>query len=565
LARDLRRWAEGFAIASRPLGPLARAVRWTRRNPARASAVGTAVVLAMLIPLVAFFSIRTGEAQLERAWNILRDDYRESDRALAELGWASNLPGLRSRHAYVEAFAQVRSAPDKSVALLEQVLSDDPKDVDAHYLMAFAYMGRSYTEGTEMLAEAQEWLQRGDELGTQPSAAGWFFRGQAVWGSSPEEAVSSFNMAIEQAGAEGFIFAQAMLHQGRALNQIMYSWRDLSHYTFAVTRLDYAARLQPGKAYPHYLLSITHLLAGEIHESKGETEAADRAYEKSLEEALQAQRIESTSARGYAAEAGYHESRGKAAAGAGHQQWQAHFRDAIKAWSQLDNPTLHIRTSKWDWAERSSYRMRLHFWLGELDDAERMRADRYGSKSGYDREQEYDADDSFYEALIAASSGDPVKAEQALRTGIELTRGHPEYRLRLHAAYQLIGCQPPPDLLPHETCRDCRLSPGWTPEWLAALTRYERGEGDWAEVEAAAWEGTERRDDQRLRLAGAYFLRGVRELASGQRQQALASLEQACDQYDNENYSFRARFLLIKLQTDPQWPGWLPGRGPDTP
>jgi len=565
MARDLRRYAEGFAIASRPLGPLARAVRWTRRNPARASAVGTAVVLAMLIPLVAFFSIRTGEAQLERAWNILRDDYRESDRALGELGWASSLPGLRSRHAYVEAFARVREAPDKSVELLERVLADAPEHVDAHYLMAFAYMGRSYNEGTEMLAEAQEWLERADELGVEPSAVGWFFHGQAVLGSSPEEAVNLFNGAIEKAGEEGFTFAQAMLHQGRALNQIMYSWRDISHYTFAVTRLDYAARLQPGKAYPHYLLSITHLLAAEIHESKGEREDAEASYEQSLEEALHAQRIDSESARGYAAEAGYHESRGKFTVAAGLADWRQHFRSAITAWRRVKDPDESQHTSDWDWSERSSYRMRLHFWLGEHDEAEEMRADRYGKKSGYDREKEYDADDSLYEAIIAASSGDLTRAEQALRTGVELAREHPEYLLRLHSAYRLVGRPPPFELLSTEVCDDCKLSPGWTPDWLAVLTQYEREELDWAALEAAAREGTERRDDQRLRLAGAYFLRGVRELASGQREQALPSLAKACDQYDNENYSFRARFLLIKLQTDPQWPGWLAGQRADTP
>ncbi|MBU0618413.1 MAG: protein kinase, partial [Planctomycetes bacterium] len=316
MARDLRRWAEGFAIASRPIGPIAKTIRWARRNPARASAVGTASLLAVLIPLAAFFSIKTGEAQLDRAWNTLRDDYRESGRALAELGWGSRLPGLRNRRAYVEAFAHIRDGPEKSVERLERLLAGSPDDVDAHYLLAFAFMGLSYTQGTERLGDAQRHIAVADQLDAEPSAAGWFFRGQALLPSSPEEAVDSFNRAIEQAGEEGFTFAQAMLHQGRALNQLMYSWRDNRHYGLAKTRLESAASLQPGKPYPHYLLSITHLLAAEIYlsekdEEDQEVEAAEVAYGKSLEQALDAQRADPGSARGYAAEAGYYESRGR--------------------------------------------------------------------------------------------------------------------------------------------------------------------------------------------------------------------------------------------------------------
>jgi serine/threonine protein kinase len=565
MAHDLRRWAEGFAIASRPIGPVAKTIRWARRNPARASASGAAILLAMLIPVAAFFSIRTGEAQLERAWNVLRDDYRESDRALNELGCLSGLPGLRNRRAYVEAFAYVRDNPEESVERLERLLASSPDDVDAHYLLAFAYMGLSYTQGTERLADAQRHIDLADGLEAEPSAAGWFFRGQALLPSSPEEAADSFNRAIEQAGEEGFTFAQAMLHQGRALNQMMYSWRDLSHYTFAVTRLDYAARLQPAKAYPHYLLSITHLLAAEIYLAEGNNQAAEAAYEKSLQQALEAQTDDPTSARGYAAEAGYYESRGKFAAAKGLVGWRQHFSSALTAWRRIRSPKDTSDTSAWDWSERSGYSMRLHFWLGEYDYAERMRADRYGSDSGYDRREEYDADDSFYEAINAASAGDLTEAEQALRAGVELARGHPEYLLRLHSASRLIGCPPPSEFLSDETWNACKLSPGWTPRWLATLTRYERGQGDWTEVETAAREGTERRDDERLRMAGAWFLRGVSELAAGQRDQALTSLERACDQHDNENYCFRAQFLLVKLRTDPQWPGWPTGERSDRP
>jgi len=557
MARDLRRYAEDYPIVSRRVGPVGKTVRWVRRHPAGTSAIGAAVLVVVLAPLFWQFFNATATAQINAAFNVLLDDYREKERALAELGWPARLAGDRQRYDLVQAFAHIRTDPQRSVEILNRVLVEHPENADAHYLLAFGYVGRSYTQGTEMLAEAQRRIELADGLGVEPSAAGWFFRGQAVWGTSPEEAASSFERAIEKASAEGFVFAQAMLHQGRALNQIMYSWRDITRYGMAEARLDAAARLQPGKAYPHYLLSITHMLAAEIRQSEKKVKEASAAYGKSLLEARQAQADEPSSARGYAAEAGYHESRGKFAARAGLAEWREHFEHANDAWRQLEDPALTIHTSKWDWSERSAYRMRLHFWLGEYREAERMRAARYGRPSGYDRERGYDADETFYEALIAASTGDWGRAEAALKTGVQLARERPEWRLRLHSAFLLVGRPPPSDLLPDDTSAECRLSPGWTPAWLAVLTRYVQGQADWPEVEEAAHAGSDRRDDERLRLAGAYFFQGVQELAAGQREQALTSLGKCCEQYDNENYCFRSAFLLIKLETDPHWPAWL--------
>ena len=111
----------------------------------------------------------------------------------------------------------------------------------------------------------------------------------------------------------------------------------------------------------------------------------------------------------------------------------------------------------------------------------------------------------------------------------------------------------------------CKLSPGWSRRWLEVLLRYQRGELDWPVVEAAANVDTQREDDLRLRIAAAHFFRGVRALARGQRARAVEALGAACRQYDNENYCFRAKLLLIKLQADPTWPSWLPAGGTATP
>ncbi len=560
MAHDLRRYAEGFPIASRPVGPLGKAVRWTRRHPWRAGVMATSAVLVVVIPLLLSFFSTTANGEIDKAEAVLLDDYREWERARGKLSWVSRVGSDRYRRKFVEAFAHIRTEPKKSIELLEGLLEERPGDVDAHYLLAWAYVRRGYTQGVEMWADAERHIGLGDACrhppDVEPSAAGWFFRAQAVWGSGPEEAVDSFDQALKAAGREGFTFTQAMLHQGRAMNQIMYSWRArdpllaISYYEKAVGQLEIAADLQPGKAYPRYLLSITHYLAAEIYEAEGKTEAAERAYAGSLSAAIDAQNVQPTSPRGYAAEADYYESVGD-------------YRSAIAAWNRYDDESI-LKTNS-DWSERYAYQMRLHFWRGEHAEAEQMCAKRYGPPTGYDRRQNYDADDSFYEALIAASADDWDRAEEVLKTGVELAREHPEYVLRLHSAYRLIGRPPPAGLLPDETCSECRLSPGWTPEWLNVLTGYVRGDVDWSSLEAAAREGTERRDDERLRLAGAFFFRGVRELTDGRSEQALTSLKAACDQYDNENYCFRAKFLLIKLREDEGWPGWLGVNGAASP
>ncbi len=542
MARDLRRYAEDYPIVSRRVGPAGKAVRWVRRHPAWTSAAGAAVLVVVLAPLFWRFFNATAAAQIDAALNVLLDDYRESGRALAELGWAARLVGDRQRYDLVQAFAHVRTDPERSIEILGRLVADLPNNADAHCLLAWAYARRVQTQGVEMWADTQRHIALADGLETEPTAAGWFFRGQAVWGLDPREAEKTFDRAIEARDS----FTQAILHQCRAMNQIMYSFRDDSYYQKALGRLETVARSQPAKAYPRYLLSIAHLLAAETHQAAGESEEAETAYARCLAQAREAQKVERSSPRGYAAEAGYHESRGD-------------FGAATAAWNQFDNPGNAVQASQSDCSERFEYQMRLHFWLRQYADAERMRAKRYSELAGYDAQRRYDADEDLCKALIAASAGDWATAEQALRTGAERARHNPEYLLRLDAGYRLIGRTPPTDLLPQEIPPAPKLSPGWTRQWLSTLTGYQRGEIAWSRVEAASSESTQRNDDPRLRMAGAHFFRGVGELAGGQRAAAIESLRRARDCYDNENYCFRAKFLLIKLQTDPQWPAWLVG------
>lgn len=562
LARDLRRYLEGFPIASRPLGPVGKTLRWAKRNPAKALASATTGLLILLLPLLGVFSYMAGRAQIDQALDVLREDYRQKERALNLLGWAARLPGLKRPRDFITAFAHVRAEPDVSIRLLEALLRDRPGDVDARYLLAFAYLSASYTKGTEPLADARRHTEIADGSGIEPSALGWFFRGMAVWGTSPEDAITSFDRAIEKAGGEGFIFAQASLHQGRALNQMMYSWGEIEYYALAVSRLETPVRLQPRQAYPRYLLSFTHRLAAEIYQAQGRSDEARTAFDKALELAREAQLVEPTNPRGYAAEAACHESLGRAAAPANPQSAREYFRAALAAWDQYDNPALQIRVTPFDRSEWAVYGMRLYYWLGDFQRAEARRAARYGPAGGYDPALNFDADEICYHALISAevaAAQSPQRLRQAeLDRAVELVAGHPEYALRLYATCRAAGLAPPDSMIRTDSSDEGKLSPGWTASWLRTLIGYVRDEIAWPILEAAASQDVKTRDDPRLRMAGACYYKALKALAARDRLQAIAALERACALRDNENYCFRAQFLLTKLYLDPACSGLGP-------
>ncbi len=538
LAAELRRYAEGFPIASRPLGPLGKALRWVKRHPWQSSALGTMALLLVAIPLLLGFFARAADEQVARAYAILLENYRERQRALEELGWMARVGGDSYRLRLVEALAWIRGDPQRSAELLSEAIAQRPDDPDGHYLLAWAYARQTATRGAAMWADAQREIALGDAAAGRPSAAGFFFRGQAVWGLDPHEAERSFDQAIRARTN----FTQAMLHQGRAMNQIMYLWRDISYYRKAVARLESVTLVQPDKAYPRYVLALTHLLAGEILTEQGHPAEAQQAYEESLAAARDAQMVEPGSPRGYAAEADYYESRGD-------------YRAAVRAWQRFDNPLVQLSTS--DRAERYSYEMRLRMWLGEFAEAEQARQRRFDPACGYDPRKVYDGDETFYAALLAGSLGQRDRGLELVRQAAGRSDLRIEDRLLLDAAARLLGAGPLVELLSAPVPAAARLSPGWTPAWAEALRRYALGELSWQQLQAAS-ERDAQRLDSRLRMTAALFYRGVYELAAGD-EQALQTLHQAAELRDNENYCFRARLLERMLRLHPDWAARLRG------
>ena len=545
MAGDLRRYAGDFPIASRRVGPVGKTVRWVRRHPALAGAITAVAAIVVLVPLLLGVTRAYGNKGIDNAWAVLMEDYREKDRALAQLGWASRFLGDRYRREMVEAFAHIRTESKTTVRLAEGILERQPNNPDAHYLLAWAYRRRMTAEGTAMWSQALQHIEQGDALDAEPTAAGYFFRAQAVWGTDPKEAERTFDKAISKRPN----FVQAMLHQARAMNQLMYFLRDIKYYEKAVSRLEFVAAAQPRKAYARYLLSITHLLAAEIYAAKEETAESQAAYRSSLDAARDAQRAERASPRGYAAEAGCLESQGDV-------------RGALDAWRRISEPAVSVSRS--DAMERDAYSMRLYFWLGDYDNAEEMRADRYREQISPDQDTRYDPDVTFYEALIAASAGNRAAAERALAVGVQRAGVHAEPLLLLDAAYRLIGCTPPVGMWPGELDFTTRLPPGWTRQWLEALVGCQRGDPGWEALKAVADEQAESSEKHRLMMAGAHFYRGLHELSAGRRDKAIAALTDAWQQYDNENYCFRAKLILFKLRHDPAWPRWRTDSGDGT-
>lgn len=537
MARDLRRYAEDYPIASRRVGPLGRLVRWVRRRPTQASVVATLLLLAVILPTSALLLRSVGNAQIASAGNVLLDDYRDWPAALDALGFAARAAGTSDEYQIARAFADIRARPGDSVARLERLLAnDEDAPLQARYLLAWAYARLARTRGSQAWAQVTRFVAEADaraERGAARTAEAWFFRGQAVWGYDPREAIRCFNYAI----AQRTNFTQAMVHEARARNQLIYSYptRDtmLEHYATAVARLEFVCDAQPRRAYPRYLLSLAHKLAGDIDAADGRAADAALKYDRALEAALSAQEVDPTSPRGYAAAAGYYESIGDYAA-------------AIRQWNAYDQPGMRLTTS--DRAERHAYQMRLHYWLDQTEQAERHRALRYSTDCGYDASRSYDPDEDIYAAWIAGAAGDGAGAAKRLAALLAQQKLTGEELLRVAAGMQALGVSLTTDvrnrIVSTSAAEYAQRPVGWSQTFVETLGRFVKGATEWSSV-ASAIEGSG--GDPRMQAAGAHYYRAVRYLADKNSADALSHLLSAERQRDNEFYCFRAKFLRVRI------------------
>jgi serine/threonine protein kinase/tetratricopeptide (TPR) repeat protein len=545
MARDLRRYAEDFPIASRRIGPVGRLRRWARRNPARAAAGLLLVALAAIIPPAIWISALYAGRSEQAAWNTLIEDYHHGDAALKDLSWFTATFGDRRRQQFIRAYAAMQSDTPRAIRILEQMLrqADDP---DVHCLLAWAYRSRA-TPDSSLWPRVEEHIAAAEANGRRPSADGFFFKGMALTSTDPIRAEEAFEQAIN--GRSNF--TQAMLQQGRTITQIMYLTGGIGLYGKGVSRLDAVALLQQDNAYPKYYLANVHLLAGDVFRRDGQLAEAEEAYQASRKAALEAQTADPSSARGYVAEAFYYERQGK-------------YDDAIAKWEQAAG---HMDTEA-EVLERCAYQMRLHFRLGQYEQAEALRKIRYSAQAGYRRAEGYDADEALFGALLAASAGDLVRARSVLVDAVAHTETISN-AIVVIAGFALLGEPASPEL--SRDSLGAAPPPRWSVGYLADVQGLAGGALPLADVLSRADEqlAATPRESQRLvrpfLLAPASFLAGVHALARGDRDAAIGHFRDAAGYHDLESYCFRAMFILSRLEADPAWPAWLPENRSKTP
>ena len=573
MAKDLRRYAQDFPIASRRVSPLGKAWRWMRRRPALASAIGATALSLILAPLLWLAVTAKASEEISNAFDILLDDYRERDQALAALGWMSQVAGDTRDYQMALAFANLIPQPKRASEILAPLCRARPRDRDLRYLLAWAYYWRTWGEGPARWSDCFEQIRLADALVDEPVAAsGHFFRAQALAMFHPGEAVKSFDRAIVLRP----LFVQAMEHKGRALNQLMYFKRSLEYSGAAIEALRQACELQPNKGYPRYLLSFAHLLTGDCHMLAAERSAdeaeqirlrgqGEAAFERAERLSREARVVEPTLARAYTGEPFVHELRAYwSFATEDRAAGQASLRRAIEAWDLMPMGAKADAQK-----ERYGYQSRLLFWVGELDSSLAAHAKRYGPESGYDADTGYQVAEDFLAAILHATRGESPAALKRLRRGEQRTRGQPEERMLIRAAYRLLGADEDEVALERRVDADARLSPQWTPEWAETLAAYLHGDLKWdhdEEVQTRVLEQAARHkpklelepwDNSFYWLAPAHFYRGIDALRRGERREAQRLFKLAWRQHDNENYCFFAQWLYFKMLIDPAWPPWI--------
>ncbi len=534
MARDLRRYADDLPIESRRISAIERATRWVKRNPALSSAIGAALLVVILGPLLALATRANANQRVEAVFDALMTDYHDGRAALGRLSWVDRIASHADRRQFVEAFAVTYDDPEDALRRLEPMMRAAPDNDDYRYLAAWAHTRRLSSDSA---ITARQLIAAADAEPDTASAAGYFLRGLAQVRIDPDGANDSFDRAISKRQD----FMQAMLHQGRANNYLMYMRRDVSYYRAAAGSLTTAARLQPEKAYPRYLLSLSHqlyassLLSRSDAVSEEDRALAIAAYHESEKSARAAQTCvpdntadHAIEARyGFAAEAGYWESRGL------YLDEEESFRRAIQAWRLFDQARW---TDEVDQSERWAYEMRLHLRFGDFEAAEHARRRRFSSAG--------EPDAAFYAALIAMAGGDRDAARATVRGAID-SGANWQARALLCA----IGRLADPALSAPPIADDEDLPMNWTRAWRAALYAFLAGELDEAGLLRAAEstpEGPIPFVRQRLRCV-ALFHAGMAALADGRTGDARTLLESAAETRDMEDYCFRARAVAWTL------------------
>jgi serine/threonine protein kinase len=572
LAAELRRYAEGKPIASRPVGRIERFGKWVKRRPWVAASYGIGVI-ALAAFVLSFFSMRTTireriDQAVADAWHsLLIESLRDAQYVEDELEFLAEqnahrpeLPLIKSlywRAKGGETSDEQRNSA-KAVEFAKQYVSSFPEDPLGLYVLSLAH----WKNDDEF--NARETLERGNKLDmpgpNQPRAAeSWFLKGMAHVELEDRSAVEYFENAIAYRDR----YAQAIIQVGRARNWWLYRRRDLNEEEFAdhITDLRVGRRLMVKKGYPRWLLAIAHRIKGEIeNEQSGREEFRDAELARALKYAKEAAEVEPDSYVGTVAMAEILEMQGIVATG---PERIDKLRDALAERSALIEKFAQQGT--YVQQEGYRYRFRLRFWLMDaLSNAVRvedLRSDLEVLQSLYADFAPMDRHYGFlYPAMLDAVSGNldaAISRVNSLMEAATLNETDPHRVLLAAGILDMLGQTEDAVSLRQKWANQVDYSRGKAPNDYDGSTRllYQLmlKETDWSAFEEAC----QKFRDPELVIAEGAFLNALQHLGQGDRHRALKQFTRCIHSYDKEMFCHDARLFQIKMELSPQWPQWI--------
>jgi len=538
LADDLRRFADGLPIRSRRPSLFRQGARllWRRRAVA-----GSTVLLLITLAIGAGYLASRAAAREKEADRLLRVaydqlvylDYQTPTLVEHEINKAQTLGADASRLHLVRALATLGAGENaKAVEHLQSVLNAAPDSLAALYLLSWAQWRKRDPQSARITFE------RAESLGGPDQAEEWFFRGLAAHFDRPNVAIESYEKANDLRASQGQFFPQSVLHLARAYNQQMYSTRSLDSVEDARAILSQLIKRKHYGAYPHYLLSITQRLEGEILQASADANDQGRAadsFHAALQSAVLGQGVDPHDDRPITAEAECLERLER-------------FPEAIEARTRA----IAVATQDLKRCEGHHYRWRLHYWIGDWDAALKdieTHAACLPQSLFYAR---------IYPLVVYAEMGD---LQRALREARAIAQDGPDDFMAVIWSATCLRLLGQVDEAAELLSRDADevgvhtpLVPPQTAEWLAALYECTSGRRELDDLLALADDLGESR---KLR-AEAHFHVAMKDLAEGRRDQAVLHFTEAYLSFDNElRYTFHAKVLLVKLRSAPDWPAWL--------
>jgi len=536
LAEDLRRFALGRPILSRRTPRVVRAAKWVRRHPTISAAIlATGATVALAIGLLWTLSqMRQEQARqlLTRAYDqLVYNDYRHPELVASDIKLAEAL-GADPLQLNLVAGLAALGADDQvgAISHLEAVLEQEPTDLRALYLLAWAQGRERFTEAARTTFERAEQLRQSGAGRMTPDA--WFFRGLAIHRQDPAAAIESYRQANTLRAQEHGFHPQAVLHLARAQNQRMYASRTLDDLSEIKAGLGQLIAQRHYGAYPYYLLSITHRLEAEIYQgSRGaRDDTVDECYARALELARAGQEADPSDDRPVTAEAECLESLGR-------------YAEAIEARTRAINLARQSR-SQW---EGYHYRWRLRYWQGQYQAALQDLA----ACSSYDPTNRLYL--HVYPALVCAEAGDMATALHHARALADHPETSAQAVLWSATCLRLLGQKEEAEALLSARASSvdfaAELVPPQTEQWVRELYTHclTGGPATGLEELAVALAGE---TGAPWKLSGeADFHAGVMLLAAGDRERARERLLKAYRSFDSEQrYTYHAKLLLVPME-----------------